>query len=315
MFSLIKLLPQNTQIDFIGKRGIAMILSGLLLLASVASLGLQGLNFGIDFAGGVLIEIQTPEKADVGEIRGRLNSLDLGDVAVTTFGETGRDVAIRIQQQEGGDAAQTAALNQVKEAIGDDVTYRRVEVVGPKVGSELVEDGAMAIGFAILAICAYIWLRFEWQFAVGALVALVHDIVATLGVFSLLQMEFDLTTVAALLTIAGYSINDTVVEYDRVRENLRRYKKMEIPALLNRSLNEVLSRTILTSGTTLLAVAALYVFGGPVLRGFSFALIWGVIIGTYSSIYVAMPLLLALDLKRHEEEAEGPVEQPAEEKP
>lgn len=306
MISLLKYLPQDTRFDFVGKRAAALMVSGLLLLASLGSLAYQSLNFGIDFAGGILIEVQTPEKADVGAIRDTLSGLNLGDIAVTTFGESGRDVTIRIGEQEGGDEAQTAALDRVKDALGSGVEYRRVEVVGPKVGSELVRDGALAIGLSILAISAYIWLRFEWQFALGAMAALIHDVVTTVGIFSILQLSFDLTVVAALLTIAGYSINDTVVQYDRVRENLRRYKKMDLATLLNLSLNQVLSRTLLTSGTTLLAVLALFFFGGEVLRGFSFALIWGVVVGTYSSFYVAMPLLLYFDIRR--EDDEDPVE-------
>lgn len=311
MTPLIKLIPQGTRFDFIGKRSIGLLLSGLLLLASLVSLGTQGLSFGIDFAGGILIEARTPQKADLPQIRSTLGGLNLGDVAVTTFGEDGRDVAIRIGIQEGGDEAQTAALNRVREALGSDVDYRRVEVVGPKVGDELVRDGALAVGLSLLAIAIYIWFRFEWQFAIGGLVALIHDVIVTLGLFSVLQLDFDLTTVAALLTIAGYSINDTVVAYDRVRENLRRYKKMELPELINRSLNEVLSRTLLTSGTTLLAVIALFVFGGAVLRGFSFALIWGIVIGTYSSIFVALPAILYLDVRRDEDEEEGGPEKEA----
>lgn len=312
MTPLIKLIPQGTKFDFIGKRAMGLLLSGLLLLASLVSLGTQGLSFGIDFAGGILIEARTPQKADLPQIRSVLGGLNLGDVGVTTFGEDGRDVAIRIGIQQGGDEAQTAALNRVREALGSDLDYRRVEVVGPKVGDELVRDGALAVGLSLLAIAVYIWFRFEWQFAIGGLMALIHDVIVTLGLFSVFQLDFDLTTVAALLTIAGYSINDTVVAYDRVRENLRRYKKMELPELINRSLNEVLSRTLLTSGTTLLAVIALFVFGGEVLRGFSFALIWGIAIGTYSSIFVALPFLLYLDVRRDdEEEAGGPEKEAA----
>lgn len=298
MVSLLKYLPQNSRFDFVGKRAIALSLTGMLMLASLVSLGVQGLNFGIDFAGGILVEATTPAKADLPVIRNTLGSLGLGDISVTTFGNDGRDVAIRIGQQEGGDAAQTAALNKVKEALGPGMTYQRVEVVGPKVGSELIVDGALAVSLAILAISAYIWIRFEWQFAMGAMAALIHDVVTTLGIFSIFQFEFNLTTVAALLTIAGYSINDTVVQYDRVRENLRRYKALDLAGLLNQSLNEVLSRTLLTSITTLLAVLALLSFGGDVLRGFSFALTWGVVVGTYSSFYVALPLLMYLNLRR-----------------
>lgn len=316
MISLLKYLPQTFTFDYVGKRMAAFMLSGLLIVASLGSLAVQGLNFGIDFAGGILIEIETPQEADVGGIRQTVSELGLGDVSVTTFGDTGRDVVIRVAEQAGGDEAQVQALNTVKAALGDDVTYRRTEVVGPKVGAELIRDGALAVVLSILAISIYIWLRFEWQFALGAMAALIHDVITTIGLFSIFQISFDLTTVAALLTVAGYSINDTVVQYDRVRENLRKYKKMELPDLLNKSLNEVLSRTLLTSITTLLAVLALLFFGGEVLRGFSFALTWGVVIGTFSSFYVALPILLYLNIRRDDEEEPVPgMEQPEDDKP
>lgn len=315
MISLLKYLPQNFTFDYVGKRMAAFMLSGLLIVASLGSLAVQGLNFGIDFAGGILIEIETPQEADVGGIRQTVSGLGLGDVSVTTFGDTGRDVVIRVAEQAGGDEAQVQALNTVKAALGDDVTYRRTEVVGPKVGAELIRDGALAVVLSILAISIYIWLRFEWQFALGAMAALIHDVITTIGLFSIFQISFDLTTVAALLTVAGYSINDTVVQYDRVRENLRKYKKMELPDLLNKSLNEVLSRTLLTSITTLLAVLALLFFGGEVLRGFSFALTWGVVIGTFSSFYVALPILLYLNIRRDDEEEPVPgMDQPEDDK-
>lgn len=302
MFRGIRLVPDTTTIDFIGKRMIAMALSGLLILACLVSLVTQGLNFGIDFAGGLLIEARTEQQADLGDMRQRLNALGLGDVAITGIGDTGRDIMIRVPKQPGEEEAQMAALNAVKAELGTGVEFRRTEVVGPKVGEELVRDGALAVGLAILVISAYIWIRFEWQFGVGALVATIHDVIATLGIYSLFQIDFDLTTVAALLTIAGYSINDTVVNYDRVRENLRRYKTTTLADLINISLNQVLSRTILTSGTTLVAVLAILFFGGPVLRGFAIGLTWGIVIGTFSSIYVAMPLLLYTGVRRESEE-------------
>lgn len=297
---LITLFSPQFNVQFIDKRMIAGVLSALLLLGSVGSLAVQKLNFGIDFAGGILMEVRADEPVDVAAVRDQVGALGLGDIAITTFGSEGRDLLIRIQRQEGDEAAQTAALELVQQSLGDNYENRRTELVGPKVGAELITDGALAVGLALLAICIYIWFRFEWQFAVGATLALAHDIIATLGLFSIFQLDFNLTTVAAVLTIAGYSINDTVVAYDRVRENLRKYKKMPLPELVNFSLNCVLSRTLLTSFTTLLAVMALFIFGGEVLRGFSIALIWGVLIGTYSSIYVAMPVLIYFDL-RHED--------------
>ena len=306
---LITWFPQEFNFDFIGKRRIAGIVSLVIIIASLGSLAVQKLNFGIDFAGGILLEVRADQQVDVSAIRSEIGALGLGDISITTFGDTGRDLSIRIQRQEGGEAAQVAALNLVQETLGNSYDNRRTELVGPKVGSELVTDGALAVSLALLAICMYIWFRFEWQFAVGATLALSHDVFATLGLFSIFQLDFNLTTVAAILTIAGYSINDTVVAYDRVREQLRRYKKLPLPDLVNLALNRVLSRTLLTSFTTLLAVLSLYFFGGEVLRGFSIALIWGVVIGTYSSIYVAMPVLIYFNL-RHEDLTGGNSSQP-----
>lgn len=306
MSNLLKYLPQEFRIDFIKRRWIGFIFSGGLTLISIVSLAVQGLNFGIDFAGGILIEAQAPEGTTLGDVRGKLEALDLGEVAVTNYGAEGsRDVVIRIEQQ-GGDKAQAEALNRVKETLGSGYSYHRLDVVGPKVGGELVRDGALAVLGSVLIISIYIWFRFEWQYAVGAMLALLHDVITTLGLFSLFRLDFDLNVVAALLTIAGYSINDTVVQYDRVRENLRRYKKMEIKDLLNRSLNEVFSRTLLTTGTVFLAVLSLLFFGGQVLHGFSLAMTWGVIAGTYSSFYMALPILVYLNPRRNEQpEAEG----------
>ena len=304
--ALIAYFPETFNLRFVEKRKIAAFASAIILLVSMGSVALQGLNFGIDFAGGILMEVRSSKAVNPAVIRAEVASLGLGEVSITTFGDTGRDVSIRIQRQEGGEEAQSIALRKVREALGTDYEYRRTELVGPKVGAELVRDGALAVGLAILAICFYIWVRFEWQFALGATLALTHDVISTVGLFSVLQLDFNLTTVAAILTIAGYSINDTVVAYDRVRENLRKYKKMSLIELLNLSLNNVLSRTILTSLTTLLAVMALYIFGGEVLRGFSFALVWGVIIGTYSSIYVAIPVLIYFNLRQEDMLAVAP---------
>jgi preprotein translocase subunit SecF len=296
-----RLVPDQTNVPFLSFRKIAMILSGVLALMSVVLLPTKGLNFGIDFQGGTMIEVRMPgDEADIGAMRSTLNDLGLGEVALQTFGSP-TDVLIRVERQEGEDSAQQAAVDQVKASLAEnfsgEISYRRVEFVGPKVSAELFRAGAEAILFALIAILAYIWFRFEWQFAVGSIVALVHDVVLTLGIFSLLGLEFNLATVAALLTIVGYSLNDTVVVFDRVRENLRKYKKMLLPDLLDRSLNDTLARTLMTSVTTLLALIALFVFGGPVIRDFTFALIWGVVIGTYSSIFVAVPILMHLNLR------------------
>ncbi|MGE4218581.1 MAG: protein translocase subunit SecF [Alphaproteobacteria bacterium] len=291
----IRLVPEQTAIDFIRMRMVAFLFSATLVLGSFGLFFTQGLNLGIDFLGGVLVEVKTQGPADMADLRDRVGSLEIGEVALQEFGAPD-DVLIRIQRQEGGEQAQQAAVDSVKQALGDQVAeYRRIEFVGPTVGAELQESATWAVLAAVGAILLYIWFRFEWQFGVGATVALTHDVLTTIGLFSLLQLEFNLATVAAVLTIAGYSINDTVVIFDRVRENLRRYKRMPLAELCNLSINETLSRTAMTSFTTLLALFALYLFGGEVIRGFSIALIWGIVIGTFSTIWVAVPILLYLN--------------------
>ena len=288
----LRLVPANTKIEFVNKRLIAFVLSAMLVLSSAGLFFGKGLNLGIDFLGGILIEIRTNGPADISDLRVQLDGLGLGEVSLQEFGSAD-DVLIRVQRQDGGDSAQQKAIDVVKAALGSTVVeYRRTEFVGPTVGAELKRVATWAVLAAIGAILLYIWLRFEWQFGIGAVVALGHDVITTIGLFSLLALEFNLATVAAVLTIAGYSINDTVVIYDRVRENLRRYKKLPLEELFNKSINETLSRTVMTSVTTLLALFALYVFGGAVIRGFAIALIWGVLIGTYSSIALAVPILL-----------------------
>jgi len=298
----LKLIPDDTHIPFIRYRTIAFGCSIFAVLASIALVAVLGLNFGIDFRGGTLIEIGTEEPADLGDLRGRLGDLDLGDVQVQTFGAPD-DVLIRVETQPGGPEAQQAVVDKVRAELGDGVEYRRVEVVGPTVSGELIEAGVLAIVLAVGMMLVYIWFRFEWQFSVGAVIALVHDVLITLGLFAILQLEFNLSIIAALLTIVGYSMNDTVVVYDRVREKLRKYKRMPLTDLLDLAVNKTLSRTIMTSVTTLLALLSLYTFGGEVIRGFTFAMIWGVIIGTYSSIFVAAPLLVILGVKRDWSEA------------
>ncbi|MBI4185192.1 MAG: protein translocase subunit SecF [Proteobacteria bacterium] len=300
---LLKLVPTDTRIDFIGLRRFAFLFSGLLVALSLVSYAILGLNFGIDFRGGILIEVRTSGPADLGAMRRTIGGLGLGEVSLQEFGAP-NDVLVRVQRQEGGEAEQSRAVNTIKEALGPGVEYRRVEFVGPKVGAELREKGVIAVGLAMLAMLLYIWFRFEWQFGVAAVVALIHDVVSTIGLFSLLGLEFNLSTVAAVLTIAGYSINDTVVVFDRVRENLRKYKTMALPELFNLSANETLSRTTMTSFTTLLALIALYLFGGAVISDFSLAMIWGVTIGTYSSIFVAVALLVYLNVRAGTEAAE-----------
>jgi len=303
------LVPANTKLDFISKRKIFYILSVILIISSMGLFGSKGLNYGIDFQGGIVIEVKTQGPANIGEMRAELSGLNIGEVALQEFGAP-EEVLIRIQKQEGDEKAQQAAIHKVKEKLGDAVEYRRTEFVGPKVSQELLMSGIYAVSAAILAILVYIWFRFEWQFGVGAVVALTHDVLTTIGLFALTGFEFNLSTVAAILTIAGYSINDTVVVFDRVRENLRRYKTMDIPDLLNRSINETLSRTVMTSVTTLLALVSLYLLGGEVISGFSFAMIWGVLIGTYSSVCLAVPLLLLFELRRKTEEEKNRDYQP-----
>jgi len=312
---LISLVPVGTKIDFMRFRKIAAIFSLALVVVSAGLFSTKGLNFGIDFRGGILMEIRTDGPADISKLRSTLNELNLGEVQLQEFGQP-TDVLIRIERQPGGEKGQQIAVEKAKAALGEKVNYRRTEFVGPKVGGELIEAGVTAVLLAMAAMLVYIWFRFEWQFGVGAVVALLHDVALTIGVFALLGLEFNLSTVAAILTIAGYSINDTVVVYDRVRENLRKFKQMSLYDLLNLSVNGTLSRTLLTSVTTLIALGALYFFGGEVIKGFSFAMIWGVIVGTYSSIFIAVPLLVYMNLRRSglivgEETDDAPTGKPA----
>lgn len=303
---MLRWVPENTNINFVGARFIAFALSAILLLGSLGVLFSKGLNFGIDFTGGTLIEIKVSEAApDLGTLRTELNDLKLGAISIQEFGAPD-DLLIRLPEQEGGVEAQQAAINKVRgmlDAQYEGVDYRRTEFVGPQVGEELKRKGMYAVLFSILGMLAYIWFRFEWQFSMAAIAALIHDSLATVGLFALTQMEFNLSTVAAILMIAGYSINDTVVVFDRIRENLRKFKKMSVFELLNKSINQTLSRTLMTSMTTLLALLALWSFGGEVIRGFVNALIFGILIGTYSSIFVAAPILTFLNIRHEPKEA------------
>ncbi|MEP2829046.1 protein translocase subunit SecF [Parvibaculum sp.] len=295
----LKLIPDDTKISFTRWRYVAVGLSLAVMIAAVVLLFARGLNFGIDFEGGILIEIATEGPADIGNIRNELGGLGLGEVQIQQFGQPD-NVLIRVQSPQGDDAekASQAVVQQIKSALGDGVEYRRVEVVGPQVSGELVQDGILAIVVSVALMLIYIWFRFEWQFSLGSVIALVHDVMATLALFCLLDMEFNLQSIAALLTIVGYSMNDTVIVFDRVRENLRKYKKMPLTELIDLSINQTLSRTVMTSGTTLLALLALFIFGGEVIRGFTFAMIFGIFIGTYSSIFIAAPVLLAVGVTR-----------------
>lgn len=303
----LKLVPETTSIPFMKFRMIAFAASAGLAILSVVLFGGVGLNTGIDFKGGILIEVKTDGPADLGSMRSSLGGLGLGEVALQEFGAPD-DVLIRIERQDGDSNAQKDAVTAVKAVLDTEfpgINYRREEFVGPKVSGELVESALIAVLTAVVAMLLYIFFRFDWQFSVGAVLALVHDVILTVGFFALTRIEFNLASVAAILTIVGYSINDTVVVYDRVRENLRKYKQLPLAELLSLSINDTLSRTVMTSVTTLLALLALFFLGGEVIRGFSAALIWGVVIGTYSSIFIAAPLLLILGLQRGERDDEG----------
>ena len=301
----LRLVPQETNWDFMRWRNWTFGASLVAMVASLLIWLIVGLNFGIDFLGGTTIRVQSEQAVDVGEYRQAIQPLGLGDVSISeVFDPTRPDLnaaQIRIQAQEGAEAVTSETIAAVQSALTEadpTIDFTAVESVGPKVSGELITTALLAVGAALVAILFYIWLRFEWQFSVGAIAALVHDVVLTIGVFSLLQIRFDLATIAAILTIIGYSINDTVVIFDRLRENLIRYKKTPLIDVMNRSVNETLSRTLMTSGTTLIALLALLILGGDVIRGFVFAIFWGVIVGTYSSVYVAKNVVLWLGVDR-----------------
>ena len=302
----LRLVPKETKWDFFSRPTLWLGISSLLIVAALVSFFVQGLNFGIDFRGGTTIRTESTQEVVVADYRAAIQPLDLGDVSITevfdpNFEDNQYVTMIRIQAQEGQEAVTADVIRDIEAALKTvvpDISFVSVESVGPKVSGELIQTAVIAVLLAIAAVLIYIWLRFEWQFALGAVAALVHDVILTIGVFSELQIRFDLAIIAALLTIVGYSLNDTVVVFDRVRENLRKYKKLDLKAVLNLSINETLSRTMMTSVTTLLALISLFVLGGDVIRGFVFAMIWGVIVGTYSSIFVASAVLLKLGVKR-----------------
>jgi preprotein translocase subunit SecF len=294
----LRLVPDDTRIPFMRYARVCFAASLAVVAASLILLFTVGLNTGIDFKGGTLIEVQsTAPVADLADIRARLSALDLGETEVQGFG-TPNDVLIRLEAQPGGDEAQQAALARVQQALGsEDYSYRRIEVVGPKVSSELARTGTVAVIVTMVGVLFYIWFRFEWQFAIGAILNVTHDVALTMGFFVVTQIEFNLSSIAAVLTIVGYSLNDTVVIYDRIREMLRKYKQMPIEQLLDRSLNEMLSRTVTTSMTTILALLALFLFGGEVIRSFTAAMLFGVVEGIYSTIFIAVPVLIFFRLR------------------
>jgi preprotein translocase subunit SecF len=294
-----KLFEKSTRIDFMGKRRFAIVFSAALLLTSLSSLVFQGLNFGIDFTGGTLLEVGYEQPIELTEVRNALGEAGLSGAVVQRFGTT-RDILIRLAPGEGRDSAKLSneVLAALQAASANGVTMRRVEFVGPKVGEELTEQGGLAMLYALIGILIYVSLRFEYRLAVGSVVALVHDVLVVLGIFSLLQLEFDLTVLAALLAVIGYSLNDTIVVSDRIRENFRKIRKGTPVAIVNTSLNQTLSRTLMTSLTTLLVLLALFLVGGEAIHSFSLALILGVFVGTYSSIYIASPTALSLGISK-----------------
>lgn len=290
--------PHGTRLNFMKFKNVCFFASLVAMAISLVLIFTKGFNYGVDFKGGAMIEVRaTQGDADIAALRTKIGALGLGDVQIQSFG-TPQDALIRIEEQPGGEQAQQDALKKVQGVLGDGFEQRRVEIVGPAVSSELRRTGTIAVLASIVAIMLYVWFRFEWQFAVGTLVALAHDVLVTAGIFSLFQLEFDLSIVAALLTILGYSVNDTVVVADRIRENLRKYKRMDLTELLNLSINETLSRTILTGVTTIVVLVALFFLGGAVIHNFTFAMLFGVLIGTYSSIFIGAPILEYLGVKR-----------------
>lgn len=300
-------ITKDTNIDFMGARKLTYFLSGMLVVLSAVVIAVKGFNYGIDFSGGILMEVKDEQVIDLDKLRHEMTGLNIGEINLQTIGESGTEVMIRAQAKNLDEKEQMKAVNEIKKILGNDVEIRKVELVGPQVGEELKVAGVVSSLIAILAICIYIWFRFEWQFAVGALIGLFHDILVTAGLLSVFNMDFSLTTVAAILTLAGYSVNDTVVTYDRIRENLRKYKTMPQIELLNKSINDIFSRTLLTGLTTLMAAGALFIWGGDALRSFSFTIVWGILIGTYSSIYVSAVLLNLFDLRKSIEEREKDV--------
>ena len=309
---LLRLAPENTKFGFMRFRRVSYPFSAVMSIVSVVVFLTIGMNFGIDFSGGTLIEARANSgTADLAKLRSIGDSLGIGNVEVQGFG-TPADVSLRVRLQSGGDAAQQAAVTKIKDAIGSDYEFRSVEVVGPSVSSELVQSGTLGVCTSIVAVLIYLWFRFEWQFAVGAIIATMHDLLLTVGFFSITQLEFNTTSIAAILTIVGYSLNEAVVVLDRIREMMRKYKRMRAAEMIDMSINAVLPRTIMTATTVFLALAALVIFGGQVIRSFSIAMMWGIFVGTYSSIFICSPVLIYLGVRTDGTETVAvPVKEPA----
>lgn len=301
MIKIFSWVTKDTNFDFMKTKKITFAVSTIMVILSIVCIAVKGFNFGIDFSGGILMEIKSPEIINVEELRKDLGVLDIDDLNLQSIGEEGNEIVIRAQAKDLDEKAQMAIINKIKETLGAKYEYRRIDLVGPQVGDELKKDGIIASVLAVLAITIYVWFRFEWQFALGTIIGLTHDIIVTCGLLSFFGLDFSLTTVAAVLTLAGYSVNDTVVTYDRIRENLQKFKKMNQTDLLNKSLNDILSRTFLTGLTTMFAALALLIWGGDTLRSFAFTIFWGVIVGTYSSIYVSTAFLTPFDLRATQE--------------
>lgn len=301
MIKIFSWVTKDTNFDFMKTKKVTFAVSTIMVALSIVCIAVKGFNFGIDFSGGILMEIKSPEIINVEELRKDLGVLDIDDLNLQSIGEEGNEIVIRAQAKDLDEKAQMAIINKIKETLGAKYEYRRIDLVGPQVGDELKKDGVIASVLAVLAITIYVWFRFEWQFALGTIIGLTHDIIVTCGLLSFFGLDFSLTTVAAVLTLAGYSVNDTVVTYDRIRENLQKFKKMNQTDLLNKSLNDILSRTFLTGLTTMFAALALLIWGGDTLRSFAFTIFWGVIVGTYSSIYVSTAFLTPFDLRATQE--------------
>ena len=292
---LIHFFIKPTHINFIGARKPAFFLSFLLILISIGSVATKGMNFGIDFKGGVLMEVQAEEKIDMKDMRAKLSALN---VDLQPVGDKGTEVLITALGRGDNEQEQMKIANVIRKELGDDFSFRRIEMVGPRVGAELIRNCVLALILAGAMITVYIWTRFEWEFALGAMLSLVHDIIIAVGLFSVFQLDFDMTIIAGLMTLAGFSVNDTIVSYDRMRENLRKDRTMPIDKMINKTTNEMLPRTLLTGMSTIIMLTVMLFLGGSVLQGFALMMLWGILVGTYSSVYVAMPVLMYLDVRK-----------------